>query len=108
MSEVEYVPVHVEWSEGEPLGVDGRVVAVLRRGNGKRRTTVLVEREVADGGGDVTSTSEGVETVTLEEERVVNLDELDYRELQERAKEHDIKANQSAEDLRTAIREATE
>lgn len=121
MTEYETVAVTISYDENEPLDIDGRVVGVLNSTLGSRRATLLVEKPVTnDGGGaadsqgmmdfsdeevgTITDTEVTVEGVTVEES-FVDLSELDYRELQDLAKEHDIKANQSTEDLIAALEE---
>lgn len=94
--ETVYVPKTLEYDEGEPLGVDGDVVAIIKSRPASRRITVLVALPAEEHGSDQ-DVSEGV---TLDE-----LADMGYRELQEVAKEHGIKANQSMGDLRDELRE---
>jgi hypothetical protein len=92
VSDTVCVPRVVYYNDDEPLGVDGEVVGIIKTSN--RRITVLV-REPASNHvrQDGSETSEGVALPD------------DYRELQEVAKQAGIKANQSAEELREALRD---
>ena len=92
MSDTVCVPRVIHYNDDEPLGVDGEVVDIIKTSN--RRITVLV-REPASNHvqQDGPETSEGVDLPD------------DYRELQEVAQEAGIKANQSAEELREALKD---
>lgn len=94
----EYVPRTIEYTEGEPIDIDGTVVGILTPASrSSRRATLLVE-EQADEGDD----QEVPEELNFEEEQA--LEDASYRELQETAQALGIKANQSTEDLIEAIR----
>lgn len=116
MTEYETVPVTIQYNDNEPLDIDGRVVGVLNATAGSRRTTLLVEKPVTDA-EDSTEDSQGVmnfpddgESVEVEgvteEEHFVNFEAMDYRDLQSLAKEQDIPANQSSDELVAALKEA--
>jgi len=94
MSDTVCVPRVLKYNDDEPLGVDGEVVGIIKSSHQSRRVTVLV-REPASNHvqQDGSETSEGIDLPD------------DYRELQEVAQQAGIKANQSADELREALRD---
>lgn len=92
MSETVYVPRVIEYNDDEPLNVDGEIVEILRKAQ-SRRVTVLVEEPASDHRSD---------SGEILPERI---GQMDYRTLQDKAKEAGIKANQSADELRDALTE---
>lgn len=92
MSETVYVPRVIEYNDDEPLNVDGEIVEILRKAQ-SRRVTVLVEEPASDHRSDN-------DEILLE-----RIGQMDYRTLQDKAKEAGIKANQSADELRDALTE---
>lgn len=92
MSETVYVPRVIEYNDDEPLNVDGEIVEILRKAQ-SRRVTVLVEEPASDHRSD---------NGEILPERI---GQMDYRTLQDKAKEAGIKANQSADELRDALTE---